>query len=419
MRGSGGGANRSRVRFAKTTPKTCNTGYRRSNIINTSQNVNTPDDDHTMSAPKEHNIHKGSHHIDTKLKKVDSSNLRSNAQSKDKKLPDCSKNLRDVYQAKGEILRDDASTSKALLPDVRDKDSTEPNCSMAYLKNNNAPNNIVLDDVSAGETSILNSNVHNEDKKIPDCSKNLRDVYQVKGKIFHDNASMNTALSSNVCDKDNTEPNCSKNYSKIDNTLNNIAHENVSAGETLVINSNNHSEDKKIPDCSKNFQDVYQVGGKIFHNNAFTSKALPSDVCYKDITESNCSKNYSKNDNTLNNIAHEDISAGKTNCSKNYSKNDNTLNNIAHKDVSAGETLVINSNVRSEDKKIPDFSKNLRGVNQVEEKIFHDNASKNKMLLQDVCKKDITGIHYRTGKNRGKPEDTTYASDELPESTTN
>ena len=193
-----------------------------------------------MSAPKKHN---GSHHIDTKIKKVDSSNLRSNAQSKDEKLPDCSKNLRDVYQAKGEILRDDASTSKALLPDVRDKDSTEPNCSMAYLKNNNAPNNIVLDDVSAGETSILNSNVHNGDKKIPNCSKNLQDVYQVKGKIFHDNASMNTALSSNVCDKDNTEPNCSKNYSKIINNLNNIAHENVSAGEKLVMNSNNHSED--------------------------------------------------------------------------------------------------------------------------------------------------------------------------------
>jgi len=265
--------------------------------------------------------------------------LNSNVHNEDKKIPDCSKNLRDVYQAKGEILRDNASTSKALLPDVRDKDSTEHNCSMVYLRNNNAPNNIVLDDVSAGETSILNSNVHNEDKKIPDCSKNFRDVYQVKGKIFHDNASMNTALSSNVCDKDNTEPNCSKNYSKIDNTLNNIAHENVSAGET--------------------------------------------------------------------------------NCSKNYLKIDNTLNNIAHEDVSAGKTLVINSNVRSEDKKIPDFSKNLRGVNQVEEKIFHDNASKNKMLLQDVCKKDITGIHYRTGKNRGKPEDTTYASDELPESTTN
>ena len=159
------------------------------------------------------------------------------------------------------------------------------------------------------------------------------------------------------------------------------------------MNSNNHSEDKKIPDCSKNFQDVYQVGGKIFHNNALTNKALPSDVCYKNITESNCSKNYSKNDNTLNNIAHED--------------------------VSAGETLVINSNVRSEDKKIPDFSKNLRGVNQVEEKIFHDNASQNEALLPDVSDKDITGLHYRTGYNRGKPEDTTYASDELPESTTN
>merc|ERR1719320_2395721 len=102
------------------------------------------------------------------------------------------------------------------------------------------------------------------------------------------------------------------------------------------MNSNNHSEDKKIPDCWKNFQDVYQVGGKIFHNNALTNKALPSDVCYNDITESNCSKNYSKNDNTLNNIAHKDVSAGETNCSKNYSKNDNTLNNIAHKDVSAG-----------------------------------------------------------------------------------
>ena len=135
--------------------------------------------------------------------------------------------------------------------------------------------------------------------------------------------------------------------------------------------------------------------------------------------ETNCSKNYSKNDNTLNNIAHEDISAGETNCSKSYSKNDNTLNNIAHKDVSAGETLDINSNVHSEDKKIPDFSKNLRGVNQVEEKIFHDNASQNEALLPDVSDKDITGLHYRTGYNRGKPEDTTYASDELPESTTN
>ena len=202
MRGSGGGANRSRVRFAKTTPKTCNTGYRRSNIINTSRNVNTPDNDHTMSAPKEH---KGSHHIDTKIKKVDSSNLRSNAQSKDEKLPDCSKNLRDVYQAKGEILRDDASTSKALLPDVRDKDSTEHNCSMAYLRNNNAPNSIVLDDVSAGETSILNSNVHNGDKKNSSCSKNLRGVYQVEGKISHDNASKNKVLPPDVCDKDITE----------------------------------------------------------------------------------------------------------------------------------------------------------------------------------------------------------------------
>ena len=73
---------------------------------------------------------------------------------------------------------------------------------------------IVYDYVSAEETLILNPNVNSKDKKVPECSKNLRDVFQVKGKFFHDNASINKAFISGVCDKDTTEPNCSKSYSK-------------------------------------------------------------------------------------------------------------------------------------------------------------------------------------------------------------
>ena len=165
-----------------------------------------------MLAPKEQSAHRGSYHIVTEIKKIDSSNLRSNAHSKDEKLPDGSKNLRDVYKAKGENLCDDASTSKALLPDVCDEDSIKSNCSMAYLKNNNAANSIVHDDVSAGETLAMNSNVHSEDKKIPDCSKNLRDVHQVKGKIFQNDASMNKAFLSDVCDNDITVLDCSKSH---------------------------------------------------------------------------------------------------------------------------------------------------------------------------------------------------------------
>ena len=64
-------------------------------------------------------------------------------------------------------------------------------------------------------------------------------------------------------------------------------------------------------------------------------------------------------------------------------------------------------------------SKNRQDVYQVEGKNFHNNASKNKALPLDVCYKDITDLNYRTGKNRGKPTDTTYASDELPKNTTN
>ena len=120
-----------------------------------SQNINikqaaTSDDDHMMSAPKEHSAHKGGHQIDTDIINEDSSNLLSNVQNKDEKLPNSSTKHRDVYQVKEKNLCDDASMSKALLPDVCDEDITEPNCSMNYLKNNNAPNSIVHNDASAG-----------------------------------------------------------------------------------------------------------------------------------------------------------------------------------------------------------------------------------------------------------------------------
>ena len=111
---------------------------------------------------------------------------------------------------------------KALLSSVCDEDITEPNCSKYYLKNKNTPISVVYDEVSAGETLILNSNVHSKVRKIPDSSTNLRDVYQVKGKIFHDNAFMNKALLSSVCDEDITKPNRSKNYLKNNNTPNTV-----------------------------------------------------------------------------------------------------------------------------------------------------------------------------------------------------
>ena len=89
----------------------------------------------------------------------------------------------DVLQVKGENLCDDAFMSKALLPNVCDKDITEPNCLMTYLKNDNAPNNIVHDDVSAGETLIINPNVHNKDEKLPDARQILETYIRTAGKF--------------------------------------------------------------------------------------------------------------------------------------------------------------------------------------------------------------------------------------------
>ena len=58
-----------------------------------------------------------------------------------------------------------------LYSNVHDEDITEPNCSKKNLERNDTPYDIFYDDVSAKGTSILNSNVHFEDITEPNCSK--------------------------------------------------------------------------------------------------------------------------------------------------------------------------------------------------------------------------------------------------------
>merc|ERR1712240_463053 len=105
-----------------------------------------------MLAPNKLSSQKGSHHIVTNIKKVDSSNLRSNVHSEDKKIPDCSKYLRDVRQTKGE--------------DPCDKDVTVLDCSKSHQSGKDTSNSTAHDNVPTKEDSEALSK--NDDTK--DCS---------------------------------------------------------------------------------------------------------------------------------------------------------------------------------------------------------------------------------------------------------
>ena len=127
-----------------------------------------PDVDHTMLAPNKLSSQKGSHHIVTNIKKVDSSNLRSNVHSEDKKIPDCSKYLRDVRQTKGEDPCNDTSMNEVLLSDACDKDVTVLDCSKSHQSGKDTSNSTAHDNVPTKEDSEALSK--NDDTK--DCSSN-------------------------------------------------------------------------------------------------------------------------------------------------------------------------------------------------------------------------------------------------------
>ena len=83
--------------------------------------------------------------------------------------PGCSKNYQETSQVKNYNLRDDATINKALHSNVHDEDKAEPNCSKNHSEND-TPNEFSLHNVSEEETSIFHSNVHCEDNKIQICS---------------------------------------------------------------------------------------------------------------------------------------------------------------------------------------------------------------------------------------------------------
>ena len=58
-----------------------------------------------------------------------------------------------------------------LNSNIHDEDIIELNCTKKNLESNNTPIDILYDDVAAKGTSTLNSNVHFEDITEPNCSK--------------------------------------------------------------------------------------------------------------------------------------------------------------------------------------------------------------------------------------------------------
>ena len=122
----------------------------------------------------------------TNIKKVDSSNLRSNVHSEDKKIPDCSKYLRDVRQTKGEDPCNDTSMNEVLLSDACDKDVTVLDCSKSHQSGKDTSNSTAHDNVPTKEDSeALSKNDDTKDCSSSSLASSAKDKILLKNRWCH------------------------------------------------------------------------------------------------------------------------------------------------------------------------------------------------------------------------------------------